>query len=107
MQEEPELVVEEWLYYLIVEENAFRQSWALTIAHILWVDYRELLLKHLIHLPVFDLEGTHNVLTSDKQIHNTSHQLSRRVLLRVIADWENIYELHESDKFVMALIRAF
>ena len=65
MQEETKLVVEERLYYLIVEEDAFRKSGALTVAHILWVDDWELLLKNLIHLPVFDLECTHYVFTSD------------------------------------------
>ena len=71
------------------------------------MDYGELLLKHLIHLSVFELECTHYVLAADEKVHDASHHLSGRVLLGVVTHGKDVYELHEGHELVVALWRAF
>ena len=71
------------------------------------MNYRELLLEYLVHLPVFELKSTHDVLAADEQVHDASHHLSGCILLGVVTHGKDVYELHEGHELVVALRRAF
>lgn len=72
----PKLVYEERLYYLVVEENSFRETRG--CRYLRRFDYWELFLERREHLSVLVLEGAHYVLTSYDEVHDTSHYLSLR-----------------------------
>ena len=71
------------------------------------MNYRELLLENLVHLPIFELESAHYVLTANKQVHDASNHLSGRILLGVVTHGKDVYELHKGHELVVALWRAF
>ena len=89
----PELVYEERLYYLVVEENALRETGCR--GYLGGLKDWKLLLKSHVHLPVLVLESAHDVLTSYDEVHDASNQLSLRKAFHFSTYRYYVYELHE------------
>lgn len=100
----PEFVYEERLYDLVVEQNSLRET--RRRGDLGWLDYWKLVLKSHVHFSVLVLEGAHNVLTSYDQVHDACYQLSLRETFRLSAQCYDVYKLHESQEFLMALLRT-
>ena len=71
-----------------------------------WLNYWKLVLKSHVHFSILVLECAHNVLTSYDQVHDAGDQLSLRETFCLPAQCYDIDELHESQEFLMALLRT-
>ena len=71
-----------------------------------WLDYWKLVLKSHVHFSVLVLERAHNVLTSYDQVHDACDQLSLRETFGLPTQSYDVYELYESQEFLMALLRT-
>lgn len=64
-------------------------------------------MKGLEHFVVLDLEGTHDVLASDDEVHDTGYQSPLSVLLGLVAHGYDIHEVHERQKLLMTWLTSF
>lgn len=101
----PEFVHEKWLDDLVIEEYAFRYP-GRAISLLRDVGDRELLVEDGIHLMVLVLEGAHDVLASDDQVHHARYQDARVVALGLEADCNQVYEVHQRQILPVALLVA-
>lgn len=65
------------------------------------IDNWELFFELVEHFVVFDLEGAHDILASDYQVHDTRYHHPLAKLATLITDGNDIDELHESEELLM------
>ena len=77
MKIKSEFFDEEWLYNLIIEQNALRYPIGLNVSIRLIergrVDNWELLCEGLKHISIVNLECTHDVFATEDQVHYACH----------------------------------
>lgn len=77
MQVKAKLIDKEWLYYLIVKENALRKPGLILLHLVEWaiqrILYRQLLLEYLRHLLIVKLKCAHDVFSTKDQVHDAGH----------------------------------
>jgi hypothetical protein len=86
---------------LVVEQDALGQTLELLLVALVGIDDRELLFESVEHLTIFDLEGAHYIFTPDDQVHDARYHHPLAVFSALIADGDNVDELHESEELLM------